>query len=313
MASIESVVERRVSVSVRGVPPLIRIQMLDRVFRVVQQDLDEAEGIGQIALADEVVGAGDGGAALPDVVGAGQLVEDIARFGELEQVGSDHERGAEIAQIPGVDPVVAAHAEIVELRAASFGRLLAAGPLVHGADAADPDPVHRTLQQSLALRGRQVDELLGEGEDLAHGHAQELVALAVFAGTGRHVACVLFPLGVGLKRGEASHEPRGRHERSFISCTVHPLPSGSWKKRNEFMGPPGPSTRDAPSKCWTGLTVTPRPTNWERAAPMSATTNCSPSNEPGVIVAIPVPITIEHPDPGGVSWLNRIPSLIRVS
>jgi len=31
------------------------------------------------------------------------------------------------------------------------------------------------------------------------------------------------------------------------------------------------------------------------------TTNCRPSNEPGVASVIPAPIAIEHADPGGVS------------
>jgi hypothetical protein len=34
---------------------------------------------------------------------------------------------------------------------------------------------------------------------------------------------------------------------------------------------------------------------------MSGTTSCSPSRLPGVMLVIPVPMTIEAADPGGVS------------
>jgi hypothetical protein len=42
---------------------------------------------------------------------------------------------------------------------------------------------------------------------------------------------------------------------------------------------------------------------------MSLTTSCSPCTEPGSVSMIPVPMAIEHPEPGGVSWTNRISSL----
>ena len=49
------------------------------------------------------------------------------------------------------------------------------------------------------------------------------------------------------------------------------------------------------------------------AASMSATTSWSPSTEPGFASVSPLPMAIEQPDPGGVSWTKRISSLTRWS
>jgi len=40
-----------------------------------------------------------------------------------------------------------------------------------------------------------------------------------------------------------------------------------------------------------------------------ATTSCSPCIEPGSLSPSPVPMAIEHADPGGVSWTKRSSSL----
>src|SRR5207249_4514721 len=68
-----------------------------------------------------------------------------------------------------------------------------------------------------------------------------------------------------------------------FSWTVHPLPSGSLKKMNEFHGPPGPSTHSPLSTCRTGVTSTSRSASWARAASTSSTQSWSPFKVPGDI------------------------------
>ena len=87
-----------------------------------------------------------------------------------------------------------------------------------------------------------------------------------------------------------------------ICWTAQPFPSGSVKKTNRPHG-----------KSWTSLTSTPRPERSSCAASMSATTSCRPCTEPGSVVMIPIPMAIEHPEPGGVSCTKRISSLTRWS
>jgi hypothetical protein len=71
-------------------------------------------------------------------------------------------------------------------------------------------------------------------------------------------------------------------------------------------------------------TSTPLSTSSVRAPSMSGTTSCRPLSEPGSMPAsdgwdagchvyTPVPIRIEHPEPGGVSWTTRYSSVNAVS
>ena len=69
-------------------------------------------------------------------------------------------------------------------------------------------------------------------------------------------------------------------------------------------------TNEPQSNSWTSLTSTPRSASSARAPWMSGTTSCSPWTEPGVIAdPSPVPMAMEHADPGGVSCTKRISSL----
>src|SRR5262249_59959717 len=94
---------------------------------------------------------------------------------------------------------------------------------------------------------------------------------------------------------------RGRcvcQERGGSSCKDQLLPSGSAKNTN------------LPHGCTlTSLAATPRSTSCLRAAATSSTTIWTPFCDPGGISVIPVPITTEQADPGGVSCTNRRPSL----
>src|ERR1700754_4603377 len=49
----------------------------------------------------------------------------------------------------------------------------------------------------------------------------------------------------------------------------------------------------------------PRSMNSARAASMSVTTRCSPCGEPGAADVIPLPMMIEHSEPGGVNRTTR--------
>ncbi len=60
----------------------------------MEEHLGDLEGVGHIALPDEVGRADDGRAALPDVCGTRQLVQDVARL--VEQVTADDKRTAHV-------------------------------------------------------------------------------------------------------------------------------------------------------------------------------------------------------------------------
>ena len=102
-------------------------------------------------------------------------------------------------------------------------------------------------------------------------------------------------------------------------CTAQLFPSGSLKCTNPTLSSALPSSpsfigrRPASPYTCTSEASTPRSTSWACAARMSGTTSCTPSSEPGAIPFMPFPITIEQPDPGGVSWTKRSSSLILVS
>lgn len=58
------------------------------VVVVVDEDLGDCEGVVEIALADEAHGAEHGDAAVPEVFGASEFVEDVARLvGEVAADG----------------------------------------------------------------------------------------------------------------------------------------------------------------------------------------------------------------------------------
>ena len=84
----------------------------------------------------------------------------------------------------------------------------------------------------------------------------------------------------------------GAHSGSCCSDQV--LPSGSLKVTNEPHG-------------WTSISLaaTPWLTSCSRAAATSATTTWTPRCEPGGMSVMPVPMTIEHAEPGGVSCTKR--------
>jgi hypothetical protein len=164
--------------------------LVDQVVLVLEQHLGDLERVGHVALPDEVGGADDSGAALPHVPGARQPVQEIARL--VEQVASDDVGGAEVDQVPIVDPVRAPQIQIEQLLPAAFRRLVAAALLVHDAQSTCPSLVDGAFEQLLDLFWRHVDELFGEREDLAHTHPDEHVALAVLTFAGFEVPPIFF-------------------------------------------------------------------------------------------------------------------------
>ena len=96
----------------------------------------------------------------------------------------------------------------------------------------------------------------------------------------------------------------GFSPRTLSCCTAQVLPSGS---ANPNRVPPSRGSRT-----WISSQATPRPTSSARAASASATTSCSPLSEPGAIACCAgrVPITIEQPEPWGVSWATSMCSLV---
>ena len=93
------------------------------------------------------------------------------------------------------------------------------------------------------------------------------------------------------------------------SWTAQVLPSGSLKKMNEpnfCRAGSGPGTMPPASKWTMPPLAMPLASRWAWAASMSETTNWLPLTEPGVTsLPMPLPKTIEQPEPGGVTCTNR--------
>ena len=105
----------------------------------------------------------------------------------VEQVAADRVGGAEVDEVPGVDPVVATQVELVGPGA----NLVRAATSAQGEhlDGEHAPLVHRLVEQGLELRLRQVEERAGEREHLTHRHAREPDVGVAFA--GREEAVVL--------------------------------------------------------------------------------------------------------------------------
>ena len=153
------------------------------------------------------------------------------------------------------------------------------------------------------------------GDGLPGEHAYLTILRQAFdrAGEGDALRAVLrHHVGRRVRLGRRGRELVGRGrappagllgQDGVTSCWIaQPLPSGSAKNTNRPQG----------NSC-TSLTSTPRPASSRRAASASATTICRPCTDPGSASVIPVPIEIEHADPGGVSCTNRSSSLTRWS
>lgn len=134
-------------------------------------------------------GSQDSGAALPEVAGESELVEDPARF--VSEVPTHDVPGAEVHQVPVVDPIDASQVKLEQIPHEVLGRGAAGGLLGHDLDGPCPRFMDGTFQQLLDLVERHGLELLGEGEHLAHAHADKLVAFAVVTGAGLEVALEL--------------------------------------------------------------------------------------------------------------------------
>lgn len=99
----------------------------------------------------------------------------------------------------------------------------------------------------------------------------------------------------------------GAVPRFEICWMAQALPSGSVKKtKPTFSSGCGVGIGDS-SRTWMGLTSTPRSVSSLWARMMSDTTSCRPLTEPGVMFGRTAPMTIEQPDPGGVSCKSRDP------
>src|SRR5690606_3328583 len=115
--------------------------------------------------------------------------------------------------------------------------------------------------------------------------------------------------------GQARLRARGPgYARVLICWTAQALPSGSLKNANPTLSSGCGTGRGFSPRIWISLTSTPRAASSAQAASRSGTTSCRPLREPGGISGTaPCPITIEQPDPGGVSWTIRPSSPTRVS
>ena len=106
-------------------------------------------------------------------VGRGQLVEHVP--GPVDQGAPEHLPGAQVDEVPVVDPVVPAEIEGGEGLELLVRRRPRLGLLRHDPHRAGADLVRLVLEQSLDLVELHVHEVAGRGEDGAHPHADELL------------------------------------------------------------------------------------------------------------------------------------------
>ncbi len=168
--------EQSPAISLAGFTDPAADGLLDQIVGVIHQDFRDLEGVGCVALPNEEIGADNGGAALPRVLGTRELVHNIAGF--VIQITADNVGRGHIDQVPSVDAIVAPDIKIGQLFSPALRRLSAARLLVHNAQPADPDLMDRALEQFLNFAGRQINVGFGQREDLPHAHAEEFVAFA---------------------------------------------------------------------------------------------------------------------------------------
>jgi hypothetical protein len=87
------------------------------------------------------------------------------------------------------------------------------------------------------------------------------------------------------------------------------LPSGQQLLKRPGVAGSLKVTNEPPGWTSTSLACTPCSMSSRRGVSKSATTHYTSRCELGGISVLPVPSTMEHADPGGVSWTNRSASL----
>src|SRR5687768_10753621 len=115
----------------------------------MQQHLGQQERIVQVALAQEVGGCGDGGAASPGVRRRGELAEDVTGF--VCQVAADDIRRRQVDQVPVVDAIETANVEVEQVFAPRVWYAFGPRLLVHDAHRADTRVVEGAIKQLLNL------------------------------------------------------------------------------------------------------------------------------------------------------------------
>jgi hypothetical protein len=180
---------------------------LDQGLAIVDQAAGDPERVVELTTPDEGIGCEHGGAPLPHVLRLREPVQDGARF--VDEPGADDMIGREIDQIPIVDAVMAAKVELIELAAPRLVGRLQGVLLGHDRQGTDAQLVNVAVEQRLDAGRRQRDELLGQREDRAHAHADESVAVAVFAFARLEVALDLAQFIVGLKGEQTVGEGAG--------------------------------------------------------------------------------------------------------
>ena len=189
---------------VAGVPERPADGLADELVLVVEQALRDPVGVVQLAAADEREGRGDRRAPAPRVVGSGELVEHVP--GPVDERAPEHLPGAEVDEVPVVDPVVPAEVEGREGLELLVRRGPRLGLLRHDPHRTGADLVRILLEQPLDLVEVHVREVPGGREDRAHPHADELLVAL------REVAPVLQALGLG----RLALEPRDEGFRRVI-------------------------------------------------------------------------------------------------
>jgi hypothetical protein len=124
-------------------------RLLDQVFRVVRENLSDAEGVIHVAAANEEPGAHDGSPSLIPVPRGGEPIKGFS--GLVPQVASDDMRRCPIDKVPGVNPIVSSQVKVVELPPPGGGSCLPAGLKIHDAHGDHSRRMVRPIQQYFCL------------------------------------------------------------------------------------------------------------------------------------------------------------------
>src|SRR5690349_21172488 len=98
---------------------------------IIQQYFSNLKCVGGLAFFNEVAGADNGAATLPQIFRVCQLVQNIARF--IKKVATDYVRGTDVYKVPAIDSIAASYVEIEKFFSATFKRFFTPCLLIHDA------------------------------------------------------------------------------------------------------------------------------------------------------------------------------------
>jgi hypothetical protein len=156
-------------------------RFVDQIMTVLQQESGDAKGVIGLAALEKSERGDNGDAALPEVRGCGERVEDIA--GTVDEMLAQNVAAGSINKIPVVEQFCIAQIEAANAFAASigFGRLILIDQNFCGSRAVF---VKGGTQETLNIRQGETGEAQSRFANDRNRDAQEAIAFAILAFTG---------------------------------------------------------------------------------------------------------------------------------